>query len=435
MFSSRQSALACERHLAFVAMGGSERPDCRTISAFRQRHWEACIDVLVAVGRLAGAAGRVQWGKVSTDGTTIPGHASRHQAMSDGEMQREVERVREAIEALVPQASQQDEAEEAALGSRRGDDLPAELARREERLATMEAARRRWEARAKAAADAERQRRAEAEAERQRTGQKRRGQVPKPVAEAPADHAPSHCTAPERPIRPTNHTGGEDCGNAPSSVDATCPILVACEVTEASNDQQQAEPVAQATLATLAQAGMAPPPDESGAAQAIPATLAKGYDRERAAPAWEDCGCEPYRATGRQRHQGSEAEVNAPPPTATARLAAQGRTSAGTAWYARRTVSVEPVFGQLKAARGFRRFLRRGLEKMRGAWRLVCLGHHRLKLWRSGGAQSVASTTWGCPCGFAMALCRASCRCATAPWGAEGMAQKPKTVGIWTYSL
>src|SRR2546425_8742547 len=103
-----------------------------------------------------------------------------------------VERLREDIEVLVTRAYQQDEAEEAALGSRRGDELPAELARREDRLATIEAAMRRLEVRAKAEADAERQRRAEAEAERRRTGEKRRGKVPKPVEDAPADKAQSN---------------------------------------------------------------------------------------------------------------------------------------------------------------------------------------------------------------------------------------------------
>ena len=82
--------------------------------------------------------------------------------------------------------------------------------------------------------------------------------------------------------------------------------------------------------------------------------------------------------------------MNAPPTTAKERMAAKGRPSAGKALYARRKVIVEPVFGQIKEARGFRRFLLRGLEKIRGEWRLVCLGHNLLKLWRYGGAQSVA---------------------------------------------
>ncbi len=257
-------------------------------------------------------------------------------------------------------------------------------------VAVVRAAMRRLEARAKAEAEAERQRRAEAEAERQRTGQKRRGKVPKPVEEAPADNAQSNFTDPELRIMQTNNKGWEYCGNAQISVDEACQIILACDVTDAANDKQQAEPVAQATLATLAQAGIAPPQDESGAAQAIPATLDNGYYSERAAQALEDLGFDPYIATGRQRHHGSEAEVNAPPTTAKERMAAKVRTSAGKALYARRKVIVEPVFGQIKEARGFRRFLLRGLEKIRGEWRLVCLGHNLLKLWRYGGAPSVA---------------------------------------------
>jgi hypothetical protein len=154
--------------------------------------------------------------------------------------------------------------------------------RREDRLATIEAARQRWEARAKAAADAEGQRRAEAEAERARTGQQRRGKAPKPVEDTPADQAPTHCTDPERPSMHTKNTGWEDGGNAPVRGDGACQILVACDVTDASHDAQQAEPVALATLATLAQAGLERPKDASGALRPIPATLDSGDDRETA---------------------------------------------------------------------------------------------------------------------------------------------------------
>src|SRR2546427_3130192 len=163
VFSSRKIALACERNLAFMAIVGQERPDFRTISDFRKLHLESFKEVFVQVLRLAGAAGLVQLGNVSTDGTKMQGNASRHKAMSYGYMKKEVERLREDIEALVTQAYQQDEAEEAALGSRRGDELPAEVARREERLTQIDAAMRRLGARAKAEAEAERQRRAEAE--------------------------------------------------------------------------------------------------------------------------------------------------------------------------------------------------------------------------------------------------------------------------------
>src|SRR5712664_1616992 len=182
VFSSRKIAWACERNLAFMAIVGQERPDFRTISDFRKRHLEAFKEVVVQVVRLAGEAGLVQLGNVSTDGTKMQGNASRHKAMSYGYMKKEVERLREDIEVLVTQASQQDEAEDAALGSRRGDELPAELARREERIATIEAAMQRLEATAKTEAEAERQRRTAAEAERAQTGKSRRGKAPQPVS-------------------------------------------------------------------------------------------------------------------------------------------------------------------------------------------------------------------------------------------------------------
>jgi transposase len=388
VFSSRKIALACERNLAFIAIVGEERPDFRTISDFRKQHLEVFKEVFVQVVRLAGEAGLVKLGNVSTDGTKLQGNASRHKAMSYGYMKKEVERLREEIEALVTQAYQQDEADEAALGSRRGDELPAELARREDRLTTIEAAMRRLEAQAKAEAEAERQRRAEAEAERIRTGKPRRGKEPKPIDETPADKAQSNFSDPELRIMQTNNKGWDYCGNAQVSVDGAYQIILASDVTDAANDKQQAAPVAQATLATLAQAGMERPKDESGALQSIPATLDNGYYSEAAVEALEDLGFDPYIATGRQRHHVPKAEAPETAATAKERMAAKVRTPEGQALYARRKVIVEPVFGQIKEARGFRRFLLRGLAHIRGEWRLVCLTHNLLKIWRYGGVLS-----------------------------------------------
>ena len=391
VFASRQMAWACERHLAFMAIVGQERPDFRTISDFRKQPLEGCKEGCVQGVRLAGEAGLVQLGNVSPDGTKMPGNASRHKAMSSGSMKKAVERLREAIETLVTQASHQDEAEEAALGSRRGDALPAELARREDRRATIEAAMPRGEAQAKAEAEAERQRRAEGEAERLRTGQPRRGKAPSPVADTPDDKAQRRCTDPALHLMRTHNTGWDDCGNAQVRVDGTCQILLACDVTDAPNDTQQAAPLAQATQATLAQGGIERPTDESGAPQALPATLDNGYDSEAAVEALETLGFDPSIATERQRPQTPEAEASAPPATAKARMAAKVRTPAGRAVYARRKVIVAPVFGQSKEGRGFRRCWLRGLKKRRGAWSLVCLTHTRLKLWRYGCAPSVVS--------------------------------------------
>ena len=382
VFSSRKIAQACERNMAFIAIVGQERPDFRTISDFRKLHLEAFRDVFVQVLRVAGEAGLVKLGNVATDGTKIQGNASRHKAMSYGYMLKEADRLREEIEALVTQAYQQDAEDDAALGSRRGDELPAELARREDRLATIEAAMRRLEARAQAEADDERQRRATAEAERQRTGTPRRGKAPKPVEETPDAKAQTNFTDPELQIMRTNNKGWEYCGNAQASVDAAYQIILACDVTAETNDKQQTAPMAQLTMAHVEHAGIERPKDAAGATQKIPATYDSGYYSEAAASSVEQMGFDPYMATGRQRHHRPAPPVTEPPATAMEHMAAKVRTPAGRALYARRKVIVEPVFGQIKEARGFRRFLLRGLDNIRGEWRLVCLTHNLLKLWR-----------------------------------------------------
>jgi transposase len=382
VFASRKSAQACERNLACIAMVGEGRPDFRPISDCRKLHLEALGDVLVQVLRIAGESGLVKLGNVATDGTKLQGNASRHQARSYGYMKKEVARLREDIEALVPQAYQQDAEDDAALGSRRGDELPAELARRADRLATIEAAMQRLEARAQAEAEAERQRRAEAEAERPRTGTTRRGRAPKEGDETPADNAQMSFTDPELTIRPTHHKGWDYGGNAQASVDGAYQISVACAVTAEANDKQQAAPMAQLTAAHLERAGIEVPKDAAGAAQKIPATDDRGDYSETAAAAVEQLGFDPYRATGRPRHQAPEAEVSDPPTTAKERMAAKGRTAAGRALDARRKVIAEPVLGQIKEARGFRRFLLRGLANIRGEWCLGCLTHNLLKMWR-----------------------------------------------------
>ena len=148
--------------------------------------------------------------------------------------------------------------------------------------------------------------------------------------------------------------------------------------------------MAQATRTNLAQAGIESPKDESGAVQPIPATLDNGYYSEAAVAALETLGFDPYIATGRQRHHVPQAEVPEIPATVQERMAATVQTPAGKALYARRKVIVEPVFGQIKEARGFRRFLLRGLATIRGEWRLVCLTHNLLKMWRYGRVLSAA---------------------------------------------
>ena len=199
---------------------------------------------------------------------------------------------------------------------RGGDELPEELRRRQDRLATIEAAMKRLEAEAQAAADAERQRREEAEAQRQRTGTKRRGRAPGPIVETPAEKAQTNFTEPELSIMKTANKGWDCCGNAQASVDDGCQIILACDVTAECNDKQQAEPMAQATRGQLDQAGIAPAADESGARPPIPAALDTGYFSAEAVAALEREGFDPHIATERQRHHGATPAAAAESPPA-----------------------------------------------------------------------------------------------------------------------
>ena len=305
-------------------------------------------------------------------------------------MQKEEARLKEEIQALLTQAEQTDAVEDAVHGSRRGDELPAELKRREDRLAVIQAAKTRLEEQARA--EAERQHRAEAEAERQRSGPKRRGKEPKPVREVPADKAQCSFSDPELKMMPQSNKGWDYATNAQVSVDGHCQIIVACFVTDAVNDKEQAVPLAEATLENLEQTEVAVPMGDDGVAQKIPATLDAGYYSEQAAAGLEARGFDPHMATGRQKHnQGKVATTEALPvgTTAKEKMQAKLRAPAGHQLYAQRKTIVEPVFGQIKGARGFRRFSFRGLLKIAGEWCLVCLTHNLLKLWRSGCAPSL----------------------------------------------
>ena len=386
VFSSRKVATACERNLAFLAIVGDDRPDFRTISDFRKIHLDALADLFHQVLKLAHEAGLVQLGAWATDGSKFPGNASRHKAMSYGYMKKEEERLKAEIAELLKQQLQTDEAEDAALGSRRGDELPEELRFREERLAKILQAKARLEEQAKVAAAAERQRRAEAEAEWTRAGKKRPGKEPKPVSEVPADKAQTNFTDPELKIMPQSNKSFEYSGNAQVAVDDVCQIIVACDVVLETNDKQQAVPMAKQALANLEAAGIARPVDAQGQVQKIASLSDTGYFSAEAVSELEALGFDPHMATERHKHHTPLGAVQAAslPSQATAKdkMRSKLRTACGRAVYGLRKGVVEPVFGQIKGVRGFRRFSMRGLEKIRAEWRLVCLTHNLLKIWR-----------------------------------------------------
>jgi transposase len=387
VYSSRKIAQACERNLAFLAIVGDDRPDFRTISDFRKEHLKHLAALFVQVLKLAAEAGMVRLGNLAFDGSKFTGQASRHKAMSYAYMLKEEERLKAEIQALLQRAAQTDGEEDALHGSRRGDELPEELKRREDRLAVIAAAKERLEEQARAAAEEERQRRAEEEAERQRTGKKRRGKEPAPPSEVPKDNAQCSFSDPEMKIMPQSNKGWDYATNAQVGVDGEFQIIVACYVTDASNDKEQAIPLAQATMENLRQAQVALPQEANGEAKKIPATLDSGYFSAKAAQGMEAEGFDPYMATGRQKHNRGKAVATTTdvlPETASAKekMQAKVKTAEGQKVYARRKTIVEPVFGQIKGARGFRRFSFRGLLKIGAEWCMLCLTHNLLKIWR-----------------------------------------------------
>ncbi len=240
--SSRKIAAACERNLAFRAIVGDQPPDFRTISDFRKVHRAAFRPLFLKVLRLAGEMGMVQLGNLSTDGTKMAANASRHKAMSYGYMNKEIERLQGEIEQLLSQAEQIDAEQDAALGSRRGDELPEELKRREDQLAKIQEAKARLEAEARLKAEEEQRRRDEEQSQREAEGRQRRGKEPAPVNFTPEDKAQTNFTDPEAKIMKQSNKGFDYSFNAQAVVDGAAQIIAAAEVTNAANDKQQASP-------------------------------------------------------------------------------------------------------------------------------------------------------------------------------------------------
>src|SRR5438309_2941931 len=198
--SSRKINAACERNPAFRAIVGDDRPDFRTISDFRKIHRMAMKSLFIEVLRVAGKLGMVKLGNLSTDGPKRRANASRHKAMSYGYMNKEITRLEAEVGQLLKDAERLDTEQDAALGSRRGDELPDELKRREERLAKIREAKARLEAEARARAGAEQRRRDEEQARREAEGRKRRGKEPAPIDPTPEDKAQTNFTDAESRI-------------------------------------------------------------------------------------------------------------------------------------------------------------------------------------------------------------------------------------------
>jgi hypothetical protein len=251
-------------------------------------------------------------------------------------------------------------------------------------LAKIKEAKARLEAKALAKAEEEQQRRDQEQAKREAEGRQRRGKEPAPVDSNPEEKAQTNFTDPEAKIMKQSNKGFDYSYNAQAVVDSTEQIIVAAEVTSEANDKQQAVPMAQAALDNLNAAGIERLRGADGKPVPIPNTADSGYFSEKAVEETEKIGMDPHFAVGRQKHH----EAPTPPPAIVSEAGAKEkmqeklRSATGKALYAARKHIVEPVFGQIKSARGVRKFLLRGLEKVSAEWQLICLTHNLLKIWR-----------------------------------------------------
>jgi len=352
VFSSRKIQKKLVEDLGFRMLAAGNEPDFRTISDFRKLHLQALQGLFDQVLQITLRAGAMKLGRVVLDGSKVKANASKHKAMSYGRMREDEKRLKEEVKKLLQQAENVDAEEDARYGrDRTGDEWPTELARRETRLQKIQQAKRALEERAREQA--------------QREGQS--------VEQAkPEEKAQYNFTDPESRIM-KGADGFVQAYNAQIAVEPDFQLIVGQRVTPAVNDKQQRVPTVEAIRQ---QAGQKP--EE--------VLIDSGYCSEPNLKYLEKEKIEGFVATDRELHRDQKQPCpRGPLPRGASRVDRMRRklqTQAGAAVYATRKTIVEPVFGQIKQARGFRQFLLRGLEKVQGEWAMVCLTHNILKLHR-----------------------------------------------------
>ena len=355
VFSSRKIQNRLVEDVAFRVLAAGNQPDFRTISDFRKIHLDALQGLFEQVLKLALTSGAIKLGRVALDGSKIKANASKHKAMSYKRMKEEARNLRAEVQRLLKQAKAADDEEDARYGKdKHGDELPEELSRRETRLARIKEAKRALEQRA-----------------REEAKESEEGEDTEEKA-APEDKAQYNFTDPESRIM-KGPDGFVQAYNAQVVVEEVFQLIVAQAVTQDANDKKQALPMVEAIKA---QAGKTP----------TQLLADSGYCSDQNLKALEKKPIEIYIATVRQKHgKEDSAAKRGPLPQGATRIDKMRRklqTKAGAAVYAARKAIVEPVFGQIKQARGFRQFLLRGFRKVQGEWALVCATHNILKMYR-----------------------------------------------------
>jgi transposase len=360
VYSSRQLARACEERVDFMAVTGLNRPDFRTINEFRRRHLKALAGLFVQVLALCRAAGLMKLGHVALDGTKVKANASRHKAMSYARMNETERRLAAEVEAWLARAAAADAAEDGELGDRRGDELPAWAADKQRRIEKIRAAKAALEAEAKAP-------RGDDDEPGASSGMRERGQPKRGADGGPPPKAQRNFTDPDSRIMKTRD-GFAQGYNAQIAVDAERQVITACRVTTNAADYAGLVPLVDATSEAL---GRRPREVSADAGFCNEGNLSALAERRIAA----------YLPPGRQRHDGDPVGRRLiKPGTLMAAMAERLRRGGRRSRYRLRKQIVEPVFGQIKQARGFRQFLLRGVDKVSAEWAMICTAHNLCKL-------------------------------------------------------
>jgi transposase len=378
--SSRRIERATYEDVAFRVLAGDQHPDHDSIASFRKRHLEALSGLFMQVLRLCQKAGLVKLGHIAIDGTKVKANASKHKAMSYERMSETEKKLEQEVSRLLAEAERID-AEEDAQHGKRGDELPNELKRRKDRLAKIREAKEELEREAKEKAEAKVKEVAEKLAERAKeeaeTGKKSTGPKPKapdPEQATPEPKAQRNFTDPDSRIMPDGAQKGAFVQgyNAQIAVDAEAQIIVAAFVTQTANDVQQLVPMAQAIMANVGRLANTTSAD---------AGYFSAQNIEHPALSETNLLVPPDR-----KKHGSEPIAELPTDGASVAQRMRHKLSSieGRELYKQRKAIVEPVFGQIKEARGLRRLLLRGLDAARGEFNLIALTHNLLKLFRSG---------------------------------------------------
>jgi transposase len=396
-----RSSRAIERRLsddvAFRFLAAGQAPDFRSIARFRRRHLDALAGLFTQSLHLAQKLGMVKMGRVALDGTKLEANASKHKAMSYGrliskeeQVEAEIAALEEKAGALLADAEATDAAEDQTFGPDGKElDLPAELDRREKRLARLQAARAQIEAEAadkahKHAEDKERRR-------QDRTGTSDEQAVTDAGGKAadtarPKPKTQANFTDPDSRIMKNSDGAYIQAYNAQAVVDEQHQVITAADVTanpsDALNYTTMLDQSAQNTGAHPRQALV-------DAGYCSETNLEAAKERQLA------CGTDTFMATGRLAHdeQVPPAPRGRIPANATLkeRMARKLRTKPGRAAYSRRKAIVEPVFGQIMTCHNGRQLLLRGQDGARGEWRLLAACHNLRKIFRHVGTAGLAA--------------------------------------------